>query len=98
MDDEQFDALMGSLKKMGDLQIRTLTKVTRLQAQVLVQQALICGLQANAGGDPEEIKAKSHELFVEFDNMLLSGLKDWLAKNEMAFPPGDDSWWDRPSS
>ena len=96
MDKDQFEDLLEVLEKMSTLQIHTLTKVTRLQAQVLTQQRLIESLLRAQGGNWDTLSAQIDQTAKRYDEALLDGLKDWLAKNEMATPSADDPWWDKP--
>lgn len=96
MDDDQFDKLIGTLQKMGDLQIAILTKVTRLQAQLLTHDGIIKAVLLNQGANADELLAQNRAAFREFDELLLGTLKTWLAEKQIAFPKDDDPWWDKP--
>lgn len=89
-------ALNDALNKLIALNVQTLTKVTRLQAQVLTLQSKVDAVLLNQGADMAELKRVSAERFAEYDTALLDGLKDWLTEHDIASPPKDDPWWDGP--
>jgi len=95
MNDEQFEALAQALERMTQLQLRSLARVTQVQAQLDVMQSQLLALAVNQGGDATEAsKQIGDSLRVETERAMRE-LTNWVADHGIT-PKGDDPWWDRP--
>ncbi len=97
MDDEREEMILEALQKMSDLQLKTLTRVTKLQAQVVVLETLLKTVLREQGANPESVETQCRELFAKLDGELQDSLKTWLAERDIATPTRDDPWWDKPT-
>ncbi len=88
--EETPDPVLVALKKMGDVNVRALQKIVRLQAQVVTLSEQMIALQAHVYDVPiEEIGKKFRERGAENAKLLSNALGEWLYQNDIATPKGE---------
>ena len=98
MSDEDFDELAVALNNLIALNVKTLSKVARLQALVWTLQAQVKAMQINHGADPAALEKEVTAAWEFLDGAAQDEVKDWLVDRNIATPAPDDPWWDKPKA